>query len=56
MQDQEINRLQRQLKESEDILATALFQAKQKLASIVTANKRPISSEELIKYAYRLVH
>lgn len=55
LQDQEINRLQRQLKESEDILATALFQAKQKLASILTANKRPISSEELIKYAYRLV-
>lgn len=55
LQDQEINRLQRHLKEAEDILATALFQARQKLASIATANKRPVSSEELIKYAYRYV-
>lgn len=52
--DQEINTLQKQLKEAEQILSTAIFQAKQKLASIAKANERPISSEELIKYAYRI--
>lgn len=34
--------------------ATANFQAKQKLISIRKANKRPVSSEELIKYAHRI--
>ncbi|XP_026683717.1 mediator of RNA polymerase II transcription subunit 4 [Diaphorina citri] len=34
--------------------ATAIFQAKQKLQSINKANKRPVSSEELIKYAHRI--
>jgi len=52
--DLEINQLQKQLKEAEQILSTAIFQAKQKLASIAKANDRPISSEELIKYAYRI--
>lgn len=51
--DQEINKLQRQLKEAEHLLSTAIFQAKQKLASIEKANKRPVSSEELIKYAHK---
>lgn len=53
-QDQEIRNLQRQLKEGEQILATAIFQAKQKLASIAKANKRPVLSEELIKFAHRI--
>lgn len=53
--DQQIKRLQRRLKDSEEILSRALFQARQKLASIATASKRPVASEELIKYAYRLV-
>lgn len=52
--DQEINHLQRQLKEAEQILSTAIYQAKQKLASIARANKRPVSSEELIKFAHRI--
>lgn len=51
--DQQIKRLQRRLKDSEEILSRALFQARQKLASIATACKRPVASEELIKYAYR---
>lgn len=53
-QDQDIQQLQRQLKEAEQILATAIYQAKQKLQSIARANKRPVSSEELIKYAHRI--
>lgn len=52
--DAEINQLQKQLKEAEQILSTAIFQAKQKLASIAKANENPIQSEELIKYAYRI--
>lgn len=52
-QDREINKLQKQLKEAEHMLSTAIFQARQKLASIEKANKRPVSSEELIKYAHK---
>ncbi|KAL5273208.1 MED4 family protein [Megaselia abdita] len=54
IQDSEIQKLQRQLKEAEQILATAIFQARQKLASIAKANQRPVNSEELIKYAHRI--
>lgn len=50
--DQEIGQLQKQLKEAELILSTAIFQAKQKLASISKANEQPINSEDLVKYAY----
>lgn len=53
-QDQDIQQLQRQLKEAEHILATAIYQAKQKLQSIAKANKRPVPSEELIKFAHRI--
>lgn len=53
LRDQQIKRLQRRLKDSEEILSRALFQARQKLASINVANKKPVPSEELIKYAYR---
>lgn len=53
-QDKDIQQLQRQLKEAEQILATAIYQAKQKLQSVARANKRPISSEELIKFAHRI--
>ena len=35
-------------------MATAIFQAHRKLASINQASKRPVSSEELIKYAHRI--
>lgn len=53
-QDQDINQLQKQLKEAEQILSTAIYQANQKLQSIQKANKRPVSSEELIKFAHRI--
>lgn len=53
-QDQDINSLQKQLKEAEQILSTAIYQANQKLQSIARANKRPVSSEELIKFAHRI--
>lgn len=52
-QDQDINHLQKQLKEAEQILSTAIYQANQKLQSISRAKKRPVSSEELIKFAHR---
>lgn len=54
VQDQEIYQLQKKLKEAEQILQTALFQARQKLKSIEKANKRPIPSEDLIKFAHRI--
>lgn len=53
-QDQDINQLQKQLKEAEQILSTAIYQANQKLQSIARASKRPVSSEELIKFAHRI--
>lgn len=53
-QDQDINHLHKQLKEAEQILSTAIYQANQKLQSIARANKRPVSSEELIKFAHRI--
>lgn len=52
--DSDIRQLQRQLKEAETILATGIYQAKQKLASISRANKRPVPSEDLIKFAHRI--
>lgn len=53
-QDVEIQSLQRQFKEAEQVLSTAIFQAQQKLASINRANRRPVMSEELIKFAHRI--
>ncbi|EDS37606.1 mediator complex [Culex quinquefasciatus] len=41
-QDKEINQLQKQLKEAEYILATSIFQARQKLTSFAKATKRPM--------------
>ncbi|XP_041439140.1 mediator of RNA polymerase II transcription subunit 4 isoform X1 [Xenopus laevis] len=52
--DSDIQQLQKQLKEAEHILATAVYQAKEKLKSIDKARKGVISSEELIKYAHRI--
>ncbi|KAM4698902.1 mediator of RNA polymerase II transcription subunit 4 [Discoglossus pictus] len=52
--DSDIQQLQKQLKEAEHILATAVYQAKEKLKSINNARKGAISSEELIKYAHRI--
>ncbi|NP_001134632.1 mediator of RNA polymerase II transcription subunit 4 [Salmo salar] len=52
--DCDIQQLQKQLKEAEHILATAVYQAKEKLKSIDKARKGSISSEEIIKYAHRI--
>nr|KAF6324795.1 hypothetical protein mMyoMyo1_008261 [Myotis myotis] len=52
--DSDIERLQKQLKEAEQILATAVSQAKEKLKSIDKARKGAISSEEIIQYAHRI--
>uniref|UniRef100_A0A672SLH2 Mediator of RNA polymerase II transcription subunit 4 n=1 Tax=Sinocyclocheilus grahami TaxID=75366 RepID=A0A672SLH2_SINGR len=52
--DSDIQQLQKQLKEAEHILATAVYQAKEKLKSIEKARKGSISSEEIIKYAHRI--
>ncbi|XP_022288375.1 mediator of RNA polymerase II transcription subunit 4-like [Crassostrea virginica] len=52
--DAEIKHLQKNLKEAETILSTAIYQAKQKLTAINQANNRKISSEELIKFAHRI--
>ncbi|XP_003741502.1 mediator of RNA polymerase II transcription subunit 4 [Galendromus occidentalis] len=53
-QDKDIHTLQSNLKEAENLLATAIFQAKQKLESIKKAQENQVSSEELIKYAHRI--
>ncbi|XP_059174999.1 mediator of RNA polymerase II transcription subunit 4-like [Physella acuta] len=52
--DGEIRQLQRVLKEAETIMATAVYQAKQKLAAVRQAQQNKISSEDLIKYAHRI--
>ncbi|XP_014680895.1 PREDICTED: mediator of RNA polymerase II transcription subunit 4-like [Priapulus caudatus] len=52
--DQDIRKLQQQLKEAEHVLSTAIYQAKQKLISIQKATKNQVPSEELIKYAHRI--
>lgn len=52
-QDNDICQLQKQLKDAEQILATSLYQARQKLASIFKSRERPVPSEELIKFAHR---
>ena len=43
-----------QLNEAERILSTALYQSKQKLNLIRKANKRPVFSEDLIRYAHNI--
>ncbi|KAL4220186.1 Mediator of RNA polymerase II transcription subunit 4 [Mactra antiquata] len=52
--DLDIKILQKNLKEAENVLQTAIFQAKQKLDSIKQASEKKISSEELIKFAHRI--
>lgn len=51
-QDVHIRSLQKQLKEAESLLATTIYQAKQKLESISKA--QPVNSEELIKYSHKI--
>jgi len=52
--DDEIKQVQKNLKEAERILATAIYQSKQKLQFIRKSNENPIPSEELIKYAHKI--
>ncbi|KAK8746010.1 hypothetical protein OTU49_017223 [Cherax quadricarinatus] len=52
--DQMILQLEKQLHDAHHTLSVALYQARQKMQSIVRANKRPVNSEELIKYAHRI--
>ncbi|OWF40443.1 mediator of RNA polymerase II transcription subunit 4-like [Mizuhopecten yessoensis] len=52
--DTDIRNLQKNLKEAETILSTAIYQAKQKLEAIRQANNKTISSEELIKFAHKI--
>jgi len=51
-QDQNIKALTTQLKEAESLLASTVYQAKQKLENISRSN--PVLSEELIKYSHKI--
>lgn len=53
-QDMEIQKLRKELKEAERILATAVYVAKPKLQSIARANKRQVAFEELTKYSHMI--
>merc|ERR1719221_609634 len=51
-QDQSIKALTTQLKEAESLLASTIYQAKQKLENI--SRSSPVLSEDLIKYSHRI--
>ncbi|XP_002740664.1 mediator of RNA polymerase II transcription subunit 4-like [Saccoglossus kowalevskii] len=52
--DQDIKQLQKQLKEAEHTLATAIYQAKEKLKAIEQASTHSIPVDDLIKYAHHI--
>ncbi|KAG0726299.1 Mediator of RNA polymerase II transcription subunit 4 [Chionoecetes opilio] len=52
--DHMILQLEKQLYDAHHMLSMALYQARHKMQSIMRANKRPVNSEELIKYAHRI--
>ena len=52
--DQEIQTLQKHLKDAEVLLSTALYQAKQKLDQMTKAQQQSVSSEELVRFAHRI--
>ncbi|KAJ6222541.1 hypothetical protein RDWZM_001086 [Blomia tropicalis] len=52
--DEELKKLQKNLKDAEHILATGIYQAKQKLALVQKAAQHPILTEELIKFAHKI--
>nr|XP_002127402.1 mediator of RNA polymerase II transcription subunit 4-like isoform X1 [Ciona intestinalis] len=54
MKDTEIKCLQKHLKAAEQLLGTALHQAKEKLKSFDQANKGSVMSEDIIKYAHKI--
>jgi len=53
-EDEEVQALEKSLKEAETLLSTALFQAKQKLEQMTKAQDRSVSSEDLIRFAHRI--
>ncbi|XP_015930423.1 mediator of RNA polymerase II transcription subunit 4 [Parasteatoda tepidariorum] len=53
-QDNDIQHLQKYLKEAEHLLATAVYQAKQKLQCHAKSSEKSVSLEELIKYAHKI--
>jgi len=53
-QDQEIQVLQKHLKETETLLSSALYQAKQKYDQILKAQQHSVGSEDLIRFAHRI--
>ena len=52
--DSATHMLEQQLYEAHYNLSTGIFQARQKLKSINAANKRPVHTEELIRFALRI--
>jgi len=53
-EDEELQALEKSLKEAETVLSTALFQAKQKLDQMTKAQEHSVSSEDLIRFAHRI--
>lgn len=53
-EDEEVQALEKCLKEAETLLSTALFQAKQKLDQMTKAQEHSVSSEDLIRFAHRI--
>eukprot|EP00794_Sanderia_malayensis_P010719 gene10719-11867_t len=52
--DHDILQLQIKLKEAEQVLSNALFEAKRKLSASRQASDATVSSEDLIRYAFRI--
>jgi len=52
--DQDIQTLQKHLKEAETLLSAAIYQAKQKLEQITKAQEHSVSSEDLIRFSHRI--
>ncbi|KAA0192473.1 hypothetical protein HAZT_HAZT000971 [Hyalella azteca] len=52
--DSAIQNLEQQLYDAHHKLSMGLYQARQKLKIISAANKRPVNSEELVRYAHRI--
>merc|ERR1712178_386271 len=52
VRDRQLQMFLRRLKKSEQLLADALYQAKQKLEIIKTAQASNVSTDELIRYSY----
>ncbi|KAF2347422.1 Mediator complex subunit Med4 [Trinorchestia longiramus] len=52
--DSAIHNLEQQLYDAHHKLSMGLYQARQKLKIINAANKRPVNSEDLVRYAHRI--